>query len=433
MKRSMLSNSLGVAALKFGSLPVTLLTSVFLARTLGARDFGDYSYYLSLAKILAIPLGMGLLQLVLRETASAISSQDWNLLHGVFRRSTQWYLFASAILFLAGAGYLIFFAGEKTTKLILTAACVLSLASLIGLIAILAGVLQGMRKPFAAQLSNLFLMPFLALCFTAAFYFTLPNAFDLNVALCLQVLAAALCSAFGLILARRYAPAQVRGTTASFEDRKWLAAMVPFSLMIAASAFNNEVGILFLGWLSTSTEVAGLRVAQSAAQLVGFPVMIANIILAPHVSILARAGIENRSELQKLYTNSAKISFFSAVMIALLLGVLGDFILEVLFGERYIILSFWPMIIITFGNIFGATCGSAGTFLTMAGHEKDTLAGQAIAAAFTSISAVLLIPHFGAVGAAMSVTLGLIAWNLLLAIRLNRRLGIRVGIRSFLT
>jgi O-antigen/teichoic acid export membrane protein len=59
----------------------------------------------------------------------------------------------------------------------------------------------------------------------------------------------------------------------------------------------------------------------------------------------------------------------------------------------------------------------------MTGYERDTLNGQIIALVVNAIAAIILIPQFGALGAACSVTIGLVTWNAALAISFIKRLG----------
>jgi O-antigen/teichoic acid export membrane protein len=84
-----------------------------------------------------------------------------------------------------------------------------------------------------------------------------------------------------------------------------------------------------------------------------------------------------------------------------------------------------PLAILAAGQLVNAAFGSVGLFLSMSGHERDTLLGQFIALTVNVLVAVVLIPPFGATGAAVAASLGLVTWNLVLAAKVVSRLHLR--------
>jgi O-antigen/teichoic acid export membrane protein len=67
-------------------------------------------------------------------------------------------------------------------------------------------------------------------------------------------------------------------------------------------------------------------------------------------------------------------------------------------------------------------------FLVMSGFERDTLFGQLVALACNALAAIILIPRFGAEGAAYAAALGLLTWNFILAVKFVQRLKLRPSI-----
>ncbi|WP_187367480.1 polysaccharide biosynthesis C-terminal domain-containing protein, partial [Haloferax sp. KTX1] len=69
-----------------------------------------------------------------------------------------------------------------------------------------------------------------------------------------------------------------------------------------------------------------------------------------------------------------------------------------------------------------------GLFLTMTGFERETLLGH-LAGLIVNVSAsLILIPSYGAQGAAYAAAAGLLTWNTVLAFKVYRRLQLRPGI-----
>ncbi|RYG85143.1 MAG: hypothetical protein EON59_12820, partial [Alphaproteobacteria bacterium] len=96
------SGGLGISVL---ALFVTLLSSVVLARILGAHDYGLYVFLLSATALLAMPVQMGVPLLVMRETASAEVSNDWVALHSIRSWALRMNLILGGIVALAILAY----------------------------------------------------------------------------------------------------------------------------------------------------------------------------------------------------------------------------------------------------------------------------------------------------------------------------------------
>ena len=99
--------------------------------------------------------------------------------------------------------------------------------------------------------------------------------------------------------------------------------------------------------------------------------------------------------------------------------------MRLLFGDAYSEIVPVPLAILAFGHLVSVFFGSVGLLLTMSGFEKETLRGQVVALVVNVAACGLLIPRFGAVGAATGAMLGLIVWNVVLAIRVHQLLRIR--------
>ncbi|WP_018995113.1 polysaccharide biosynthesis C-terminal domain-containing protein [Thioalkalivibrio sp. ALJ2] len=85
----------------------------------------------------------------------------------------------------------------------------------------------------------------------------------------------------------------------------------------------------------------------------------------------------------------------------------------------------WPLAILAFGQLVNVAFGSVGMFLTMSGYERETLMGHLVALAVNAATAVALIPLLGVIGAAIAVTIGLLTWNVVLAVKFVQRLQLR--------
>lgn len=418
LKSQMVRGALGVGALKIFSLPLTLVTSIVLARGLGPEGFGQYSFVMAAISVLALPFGPGLAQLVTREVAKYHHSEEWGLFCGLLKRAHQWIVLGSAIMAigiaLIAARNATWAVDDRWTLLLLATL----LLPLLGFNALRSATLRGLRNVFYAQLPGMSAQGLHLVIVGALLALGMLNPVTTLIS---QILATALAFGLGAWFLWRLRPAELGSVRPQYSHSEWGRALLPFTLLAAAGTLNGQIGILALGWLGTDEDIAALRVAMSGAMLVMLSLTIVNIVLAPHVT---RAHRDNDTpQLQRLSRQSARAALAVSMPFAFLLIFLGGPIVETVYGEAYRNNVTLPLAILAIGQLVNVGFGSVGLFLTMCGYERDTLGGQITALLVNGIAAMVLIPPLGAVGAALSVAIGLATWNIVLVFRFVKRLG----------
>jgi O-antigen/teichoic acid export membrane protein len=117
-----------------------------------------------------------------------------------------------------------------------------------------------------------------------------------------------------------------------------------------------------------------------------------------------------------------------ALPIAVPLIFFGAPILAFVFGEEYAEIATLPLAILAIGQVINVTFGSVGRLLVMSGYERHSLLGQAFSLVVVGVLGVFLIPEFGALGAAVSIAIGILIWNLILGTQVYLLLRIRPGV-----
>ncbi|PTQ66228.1 polysaccharide biosynthesis C-terminal domain-containing protein [Celeribacter persicus] len=403
--------ALGLAVLKVGALPLTILLSIILARALGPADYGRYAFFLSLATVLSIPAGQGVVALVLRETAQARQANDFSLMAGVRKRAHQFLILFTALVWLAGAVYVFFVLDGSQISARRSIYAAMVLFPVLSMLAIQAGVLQGLHHAFASQVGQLALRPGIAL-FLVFLALSFAPSFSLQIAFMTQIIAAVLALTGALILLRRFTPAELSNAVPRCEDQKWMSAVLPFALIAFANTFTAEIGILILGAVGNEVNAGALRVATSGAQLLSFPLFINNMILSPQAAQMFKAG-----QIEALAVRSrkfARLTFLVSALAGVPLILFAGPILAVTFGPEYIDIAKRPLQILSIGHLVNVSVGPAGMLLSMSGHEGSALWGQLITLLVVMILAVILAPLYGATGAALAVISGTIAGRVIL-------------------
>lgn len=422
LKAQLVRGAMGVGGLKLLSLPLVLLATVLLARVLGPDGFGQYAFVIALVTSLSIPFGPALTQLATREAAASHQAGETGQVLALLRWASRQVWVGSAVVF-AVVGSIAAWNAEwrvddRWTLLLLG----LAIIPLVGLNAVRSGVLAGLRHVVMGQIPELFVRP-LGLLIVAAGLF-LFGALNPASALAAFTLGAALALLVGTILLRRRFPLADASRAQLYpqQSRQWLRAWPPFSLLAAVSTLNAQIGILLLGWLSSDDQVAAMQVAERGALLVALSLTVVNLVIGPHITQVYQTG--DTARLAALSRRSALVAILVALPIALPLIFFAQPVLDVVFGAEYARIAALPLVVLAIGQLVNVGFGSVGMLLVMSGFERDALRGHLLALGVNAVAALVLIPPLGAVGAALASALGLLIWNVVLALMVTRRLSI---------
>jgi len=123
---------------------------------------------------------------------------------------------------------------------------------------------------------------------------------------------------------------------------------------------------------------------------------------------LAEAYARNESE--KMRDLIGKLTFWSASFAFAGLAMLwffGEFVLRIVFGLEFLA-AFEPLMILATGSAISVAIGPMGIFLSMAGHERNTMIGSIFGVLLSFCLTLTLIPRLGINGAALATSISLI-------------------------
>ena len=418
----LIHSGLGAGGVRLASIGISLLLSIVLARSLGPANFGHYAFVTTLIYVLSLPIGQALMQLVTREASAAAHANDGARLNDLIRWGRKRIAIVAAavalVVIVVALPRAQWEASDRWTLLLLVAPAV----PFIGGIALRAGILAGFKRVVVAQVAELLVRPSTQLAIVGCAL--LAGVLDASLA-ALGFTFAAVAGFAAVAVFSRGGPHQAGTESSSTSSARWSRAWLPFVLLFAASALNAQLGVLLLGWLASSEQVGAMQIAEQGSRLVALSLTIVNMVIGPYI---ARAWQDSdRQQLQALSLRSARVAILVALPVAMPLVLLAAPVIKLVFGADYVSLAAAPLAILAGAQLVNVAFGSVGLLLTMSGHERDALMGLAIALVLNVIVAILLIPRYGATGAAVASALGLIAWNVLLALRVRQRVGVRPG------
>jgi O-antigen/teichoic acid export membrane protein len=183
---------------------------------------------------------------------------------------------------------------------------------------------------------------------------------------------------------------------------------------------NGRIAIIVLGLVTNNTEVALFTVAERIMTLLALALYATNYALGPQFARLYTQG--NWRQLQLITTWGARGVLLVASIAGLVFFVFADTILA-FFGTEFVAAR-PTLIILIIGQLFNAFTGSVTILLTTTYHERETTRAVVVSAILNLIASAMLIPAYGAVGAALASTFSIVYWNVHLVIYARRRLGI---------
>jgi O-antigen/teichoic acid export membrane protein len=404
LKGQLLRGGVGSIAVKLGSTGLNVLLAVVMARTLGVEGFGIYSFVFAVITILAIPAEMGLPNLVVRETAKAQATGDWALMRGLWRWSTLLALGMAAALMTAGGLAAWIFAANLPEGGLSVFYWGLLLVPLVALGNLRGAAMRGLRHVVQGQLPEFILRPaFLIVLVLGAYFGLSTRAVTASDAMMLHALASLVAFAIGSWMLLRVRP----GELTSMPDRKvhsrsWLAASLPLGLLQGMSQITSNTDTLVLGIYATPEEIGLYRVAFQGAALISIGVVVGNAVLAPYIAQMHAKG--DYARLRLLSTAAAWAISFTAFIIFIVYLIFGSGILVLFFGEEYAG-AYFPLLVLGLAQLINAMTATSGLLLMMTGHEKTA---AKIVAFFLVVNIglnFLLVPLFGALGAASATAL----------------------------
>lgn len=420
LKKKLIKSFMGVGVMKLLSIPIGLTTSIILARILGPQSFGQYAFIMALIPLIALPVSGGLPQLLTREIASFVHANDWSLYNGALRAAHSWVLLVSGFVLVSYwvLGEKLGWAPSQGKWSLLPIG--LLMVPLLGLAAVRVGAIKGLGLPAYAEIPGQLIQPFVILILLSALAWQ--SALDTHAAIAVQVAGASFVFLLASWLFFRIQPAEAKGLAPEYRLKQWISALLPFTMIALVYTFNTQIGVIALGLLSTDEQVAAMRVAERGGQFVVMSLTLVNMVIAPYIVRAHKDG--DKALLQNLARKSSLGSLMIALPVAGVLIIGGETLIELTFGADYAAISYWPVVIIAVGQLFNVFFGSVGYLLSMTGFEKETLSGQLIATAISLLLCFALIPTFGAIGAAIAVSAGIVSWNVLLWAKVKRHIGI---------
>lgn len=413
----------GSAALALSSKLLMLLTSVVLARWMGAAGYGVYATATALALLLTVPAGLGLPVLVIRLLASYGARQQWGRMCGLLVRGNQAVLGASLLMACLAASMIWICSGRFGPDQAAAFSLAMLLIPLTALGTMRSAALRGLHHVVLGQLPENVIMPGVFLVLVGGGWFVHGGAAPLSpeYAIVARLAAAVVAFGVGVVLLLTRLPPAVRQATPEYELPAWARGALPLLFIAGIHVINTQTDILMLATLRGSESAGVYQAAVRGAELVAFSLVIANMAIQPSLARLYATG--DTARLQRLATLSARGATAAALPLAAVMILWGGPIMAGVFGADFARGAI-ALAILSAAQLVNAFTGPANSLLNMTGHQDDTLKAMIAGVLVNVVLNALLIPRWDIAGAATATGTSLVVWNVLLVVFVHRRLGL---------
>lgn len=425
-KRELFSSGVGVLLIKVANAGLGLVTIVLFARLMPPDEYGFYMFVLTVSQFLALPLQMGLPVLVTREIATAIEERRAGLIEGLLIWSRGLIVNGALIIGLSIIFLYSFIAymdwgilqGSSWSVVVLIVLLVPAIAEMKRVM----GILNGYRLAAQSRLPDGIVRPSVLIVIGATGLWL--GWFGATGLLSVYLVAALVAMFFGWFLVHRthQGAALERGQPVEYKRDAWRKSLWPLTFFAAAAMIKMYSDVLMLGILDSQASVAFYKIAAQISGLSLMAQLVVNIVLGPRLAALNSR--KEPKEMQSLAVWGSRLAFAAAFTFLLCLCALGEGGFAWLLGSDYAPVYGLTMCL-TVGMALSAVFGGTTMMLNMARREKYSAKYASITAAINIILNLVLIPGFGALGAAIATVISMLCMQILCWGRLLSELGIR--------
>lgn len=377
-----------------------LAMAVLVSRELGPAGYGVFNFATGVAMFGSQIISLGWPNLMNRLLPAYRSTEQWSLFRGFVRAASLTVVGASLISALGLVAVAPLF--PKLAEGFALAAVLLPLMALVILRR------QQLAAVGKAAMGLLFDQGFGAIVATVILLL-----FGVS-SVASSVLHYAVAIIFGIVVTtvifHRSLPSEAQGKVAEYRYAYWMTLAIPIMVGLASRQMLFRTDILLLAPMSTLDQVGLYGAAVRLTYVLAFPQAVLMLVMTPRIAEAIADG--RTSSLRRLLLSSYLMVLATAIPLVVPLALFPAEVMIFVYGEAFAdgatILLFLAL------GQFGASLAiPTQSLLTMGGRERPFAALNLLGFAVNALLCVVLIPHYGAKGAAICTAFS--AWLQFLA------------------
>lgn len=387
-------------AIRIVSAMLAFFTQIFLARWMGAFEFGVFSYSWVWIIVMGSLVSAGFATSVMRFLPEYRERQEWNLLRGFLWSGRAVALGLGLAVAVLGAIIVNIRPGIVEPVYILPLSLVLLSLPAYGLTDFQDGVGRAQGWIDLALIPPYILRPILLFAFIGIAYALghPPGAATAAVALAVACWVTAILQ---YLAQRRRFTGAIPTAKPAYTLRYWVRTSLPLLMIDGFTLFILNLDVLLLEVLHVPPDRIGIYFAAlKTISLIAFVQFSISAVAMPRFAVLHARG--ETAEIGSFLTRMQKWCFWPSALGALMLLALGKPLLW-LFGPGFT--DAYPvMFILAVGLLARAAAGPAQNLLAVSGHQDKAAMILFATMLINGGLGLLLIPHFEINGAAIAIS-----------------------------
>lgn len=396
-----------------------------MTKGLGAKEYGIYTYAVTVSTLLATFGISGLNAMAVRETSSLIAKNEMGLWRGLRKWSIKNGILIGCVTAALSAAFLAIFTYSiplfKETPYTLPLICAFGSIPFLSLMNLYSYFLLGQHKTVVALLADNIIKPFLLLIILVGGIFFIKNISGIHaIFFLIAAIAGGLIFAFAVFVKN----SNLTDAQPQYDKKRWKGLYWSFFMLSAISNINLRIDVLMLGFLTDASLVGIYSAADRVAA--GLYVFMA---IMNQISAASMSRLHTTSQPEKLQVMITKITRWVTVLSApVFIGVIifSKWILHY-FGEGFEE-GQTALIIICISQLVSIMIGPVTNLSIMTGNEKLNLILSFIRLLLGILLNIWLIPYMGITGAAIASAVITILWNIAMLIAVKKKTGISAWI-----
>ena len=411
--------SLIAFALRIVNAIIAFVSQVLLARYMGSFEYGIFVLVWVTMIILGNIACLGFHTSVIRFIPEYETKSRFAELKGILLASRLLVLLSSTAFALIGALGIWLFEPMLESYYVVPFYLGLICLPMIALGDQLQGVARAHSWAFSAMMPAFFIRPTLILLFLWGLHVAGYEP-DATAAVLASIIATYLTTLLQLVTVATKATRRVSKAKPAFRLREWIGVSIPIFLADGFYFLLTNADVLMVGRFLQPTDVAVYYATVKTLALAHFVYFAVRTGVTQRYAAYLHGG--DHAGLARFARETATWTFWPAILMGLAVLILGRPIL-MLFGPGFD--AGYPLLFpLVAAVILRAGVGPAESLLTMSGHQNVCVAIYGVTLAAAIALNFALIPVIGLWGVALATTVATVLETVLLAVIVQRKLGI---------
>lgn len=424
--RSFVGSAVATSSLTATYTALLFATTIILARLLGPESYGVYAIVTSVTAMVGVFATPGLENLLIRDLAAYGVSNDHSRSRGLMRVSSRLTLWIGLVLTVVLCLVTFVVHGwvlDSFTTTMVVGSLVIPVAALSR---VRAASLVGLHRVVLSRLPELVVRP-LSLLALVGIGVLVGLSTSPEGAMAATVAAYAASYLVGALVLRRVMPAAIPVAEPRYDAARWRKSAPAFLALALTDILNSQLSVSLVGWLDTARSAGIFAVANRGAALVALAFVGIAAVVAPRIARLWEA--QEYDAVSRLLLRCSVMSAGFAIPVVVAVAVLDKRLLA-LFGSGFKE-GAAAFLIVALGQLAWSVVGIYATALLMTGGENRAALCTLISLVTTVVLSVVLVPRWGADGAALAWTASMVlAQGFTLVFWFNHRRSRRVTVEA---